>query len=102
MENEETFTFIDEEHLYHILQDSCARIESVGFGQKKYTAIQKVMTKILVLPDKDFDKVFSSLEALVDGILAQQVKPESSGKYKTPKINPLDALPVRPIQNLKT
>ncbi|BBH54194.1 hypothetical protein [Fluviispira sanaruensis] len=67
---------IDEKDLARHMGDQACRAESNSLAQKKYTHLQRLMSKISALSDKEFDIAFSTLESMLENFNTKKSKVE--------------------------
>ncbi|KAB8028138.1 hypothetical protein [Fluviispira multicolorata] len=81
---------IDEKDLARHMGDQACRAESNSLAQKKYSHLQRLMSKISALSDKEFDIAFSTLESMLENFNTKKTKKEDdkiSNKNKENAIN---------------
>lgn len=76
---------IDENDLARHIEDLACRMESQSIAQKKYSHMQRLLSKISTLSDKEFDIAYSTLESMIDNFSNKKVNNEEKPKNNVAK-----------------
>ncbi|MES2614128.1 MAG: hypothetical protein V4591_01800 [Bdellovibrionota bacterium] len=68
------------------MNDNASRVEMASVGQNRYSSMQKLLFKAQMLPEKDFETAFSTLESVVEG-LNQKKRPDGDKKSRAQVAN---------------
>jgi hypothetical protein len=65
---------INEIDIERHMNDNASRVEMISFMQKRYSYMQKLMSKAQILSDKDFETAFTTFESVVDSLSQKKQK----------------------------
>jgi|GEM_PF-5261328 len=73
---------LNEHDLERQIGDLAARTEVASNANRRSTTLQRLLSKIVVLSDREFESAVDTLESLVDGYRVRKGEGSDSGKDK--------------------
>lgn len=83
---------INEIDLARHMGDQASRAEANNLAQKKYSHLQRLMSKISALSDKEFDIAFSTLESMIENFNTKKAKQDDEKNIKKNKENAINII----------
>lgn len=76
---------ISELEIQRFLTDQSARVDWMSPCQKRQASVQRLLSKIQLLTESDFEAAFGTMESIVDGIQLKRGKFSAGERKVTPE-----------------